>query len=67
MRLLIILYQKSLRIEDSNIIFYNKLEEIEYKEQKFKCYYAKFLYTPYYCESCGALNTNHIIVNIVLK
>ena len=45
-----------------NVIFDNKLEEIEYKGERFKCYYAKVTYIPDYCESCGVCNTNYSIV-----
>ena len=53
---------KTLGIEDPNIIFENKIEEIEFKGQKCKYFYAKVSYTPDCCESCGVLNTNHTIV-----
>ena len=53
---------KTLRIEDPNIIFDNKLRKIEYKGQRFKCYYAKVTYMPDFCESCGVCNTNYTIV-----
>ncbi|MEC5302656.1 ISL3 family transposase [Staphylococcus shinii] len=49
-------------MEDPNVIFDNKLEEIEYKGERFKCYYAKVTYIPDYCESCGVCNTNYSIV-----
>ena len=35
---------------------------IEMTWQKCKYFYAKVSYTPDYCESCGALNTNHTVV-----
>ena len=53
---------KTLGIEDPNIFFENNIEEIELKGQKCKYFYAKVSYTPDYCESCGALNTNHTVV-----
>ncbi|WP_436950443.1 hypothetical protein [Staphylococcus xylosus] len=53
---------KTLEIENPNVIFDNKLEEIEYKGQRYKYYYAKVTYTPGFCESCGVLNTNYSIV-----
>lgn len=53
---------KTLGIEDPNVIFDNKLEEIEYKEQRYKYYYAKVTYTPDCCVNCGVLNTNYTIV-----
>ena len=58
---------KTLRIEHPNIIFDNKLREIEYQGQRFKCYYAKFLHTPNCCESCVVLNKNYTIVKMGLK
>ncbi|WP_436951856.1 ISL3 family transposase [Staphylococcus shinii] len=48
---------KTLGIEDPSVIFDNKLEEIEYKGERFKCYYAKVTYIPDYCESCGVSNS----------
>ena len=58
---------KTLGIEDPNVIFDNKLEEIEYKDQRCKHYYAKITYTPDCCVNCGVLNTNYTIVKMVLK
>ncbi|MGD6885429.1 hypothetical protein [Staphylococcus shinii] len=58
---------KTLGIEDPNVIFDNKLEEIEYKGERFKCYYAKVTYIPDYCESCGVCNTNYSIVKNEVK
>ncbi|WP_426444019.1 ISL3 family transposase [Staphylococcus xylosus] len=44
-------------------MFDNKLEEIKYKGERFKCYYAKVTYIPDYCESCGVSNStvSHVI------
>lgn len=57
-----IIYIKNTWNWRSNVIFDNKLEEIEYREERFKCYYAKVTYIPDYCESCGVCNTNYSIV-----
>src|SRR5699024_11440878 len=57
-----IFISKTLGIEAPNVIFDNKLEEIEYKEQRYKYYYVKVTYTPDCCVNCGVLNTNYTIV-----
>ena len=49
---------KILGIEDSNIIFENRIEEIEHKGQRCKYFYTKVSYTTDCCESCGALNVS---------
>ncbi|MDT3983448.1 hypothetical protein RPN65_06965, partial [Staphylococcus ureilyticus] len=54
-------------IEDSNVIFDNKLGEIEYKEKRCKYYYAKVTYTTDFFVNCGVINTNYTIVKMVLK
>lgn len=49
---------KTLGIEDPNIIFENKIDEIEHKGQICKYFYAKVSYTIDCYESCGALNVS---------
>ena len=60
---------KTLGIEDPNIFFENKIEEIELKGQKCKYFYAKVSYTNDCYESCGALNARFgtFIVNFCLS
>lgn len=48
----------TLGIEDPNIIFENKIEEIEHKGQICKYFYSKVSYTNDCYESCGPLNAH---------